>query len=45
MNRWGKITALLSLAWLWAGPVRAETFESVKQAVRKKFPTVRQINY
>ena len=44
MNRWRKIAALLSLAWLWAGPVRAETFESVKQAVRKKFPTVRQVS-
>ena len=44
MQRWRKFAALLSLAWLWAGPVRAETFDSVKHAVRKKFPTVRQIS-
>ena len=44
MSRWHKFAALLSLAGLWAAPMRAETFESLKQAVRKKFPTVRQIS-
>lgn len=44
MNRWRKVAALLSLAWLSAQPVRAETFESIKQAVRKKFPTVQQVS-
>ena len=44
MSRWRKIAALMSLAWLWALPVRAETFESIKQTVRKTFPTVRQIS-
>ncbi len=44
MSALSRAAALLSLAWLWAGPVRAETFESVKQAVRKKFPTVRQVS-
>ena len=44
MNRWRKVAALLSLAWLWAGPVRSQTFESIKQTVRKTFPSVRQIS-
>jgi len=39
-----RAAALLSLAWLSVLPVRGETFESIKQAVRKKFPSVRQIS-
>ncbi len=36
--------ALVSLAWLSLLPVRAETLDSIKQAVRKKFSSVRQLS-
>lgn len=39
-----RFAALLSLAWIAASPVRAETFESIKEAIRKKFPGVNQIS-
>lgn len=38
-----RFTAWLVLGWIYVTPVSAETLESIKQTVRKRFPSVQQI--
>ena len=38
-----RFTAWLVLGWIYVTPVSAETLESIKQSVRKRFPSVQQI--
>ncbi len=44
MGFFSRAAALLTLAWISILPVRAETLESIKLAVRRKFPSVRQMS-
>lgn len=44
MSAWRRTAALLSLAWISLLPVRAETLDSIKQTIRKRFPTVPQLS-
>jgi len=41
---WGKFSALMTLAMIYVSPVNAQTWESILQAIRKKFPTVKQLS-
>lgn len=43
-HRWQKIAALFSLGLIYFSPVRAETWDSLVQAIRRKFPAVRQLS-
>ena len=43
-QRWQKLTALISLGMIYFSPVRAETWESLTQTIRKKFPAVPQMS-
>lgn len=38
-----RFAAWLDMGWMYVTPVSAETLESIKQSVRKRFPSVRQI--
>jgi rhodanese-related sulfurtransferase len=44
MSAWRRTAALLSLAWISLLPVRAETLDSIKQTIRKRFPLVPQLS-
>jgi rhodanese-related sulfurtransferase len=41
---WGKFSALMTLAMIYVSPVNAQTWDSILQAIRKKFPTVKQLS-
>ena len=41
---WGKFSALMTLALIYVSPVSAQTWDSILQAIRKKFPTVKQLS-
>jgi rhodanese-related sulfurtransferase len=43
-GRWSRLAALLALGSIYFMPVRAETFETLKLTIRKKFPSVRQLS-
>jgi rhodanese-related sulfurtransferase len=41
---WGKISTLVALAMLYFSPVNAQTWQSIRDAIRKKYPTVKQLS-
>ena len=43
-SRWSRVAALLSLVSIYCAPIHAETLASIKQVIRKRFPTVPQIS-
>lgn len=43
-NTWNRLAALLTLGVIYVVPVHAQTLEVIKQTIRKRFPSVRQLS-
>ena len=43
-RQWQRIAALFSLSLIYVLPVSAQTWDSLRQSIRRKFPSVRQLS-